>query len=76
MKLKTLKIIQNALWGLTFLCLFFTYILDNGIFAYISIAFVAVIVTVRIVFWKCPHCGKLLGRNTKYFCSYCGKKLP
>lgn len=27
-------------------------------------------------FWRCPHCGKSLGRLAKVnYCSYCGEEL-
>lgn len=27
------------------------------------------------VFWRCPDCGKHLGRATVEYCPYCGKSL-
>lgn len=26
-------------------------------------------------YYKCPHCGKTLGRENGNFCPYCGKSL-
>ncbi len=37
-------------------------------------ALVAVIL--RLVFWKCPHCGRYLGQNTWIkHCPHCGNAL-
>lgn len=27
------------------------------------------------IFWKCPHCGKYLGRSIGEYCPHCGEKL-
>lgn len=29
----------------------------------------------HFLFYKCPHCGKNLGRNEGDFCQYCGKGI-
>ena len=29
----------------------------------------------HFLFNRCPHCGKLLGRDVGDFCQHCGKKL-
>ena len=31
--------------------------------------------TPHFLFYKCPHCGKLLGRNEGAFCQHCGKRI-
>ncbi len=28
-----------------------------------------------VVFYRCPHCGKHLGRSGGKYCPYCGKEL-
>lgn len=33
----------------------------------------AIFVTVR--FWRCPHCGMVLGRGAPKFCPNCGHRL-
>jgi len=30
---------------------------------------------INIIFWRCPYCGKNLGRDTGKFCQHCGKEL-
>lgn len=32
-------------------------------------------IILRIIFYRCPYCGKFLDRSTGDFCPYCGKKL-
>lgn len=29
----------------------------------------------HVLFNKCPHCGKQLGRNEGMYCQFCGKRL-
>ena len=38
------------------------------------LAFVAVVL-VDFICKRCPHCGRLLGRDSGIFCPHCGKKL-
>ena len=33
------------------------------------------VVLVDLLFKRCPHCGKHLGRDTGIFCPHCKKKL-
>ncbi len=32
-------------------------------------------IAVQFLFYKCPHCGKQLGRNEGTFCQFCGKRI-
>lgn len=27
------------------------------------------------IWWRCPHCGKFLGRKHELHCRYCGKEV-
>lgn len=29
----------------------------------------------RVMFYRCPHCGKFLDRSTGEYCPYCGKRV-
>lgn len=29
----------------------------------------------RLIFYRCPHCGKFLDRSAGDFCPYCGKDV-
>jgi hypothetical protein len=29
----------------------------------------------HIIFYRCPHCGRYLDRNTGDYCPYCGKEV-
>ena len=30
---------------------------------------------IKILLYRCPHCGKYLDRSSGEFCPYCGKKV-
>ncbi len=34
------------------------------------------LVTVHLLYWRCPHCKQRLSRNLEHFCPHCGKNLP
>lgn len=40
----------------------------------VGILLVGVLV-LKLVFWRCPHCGARLGRDVKQYCTSCGKPL-
>ena len=75
MKISTAKIIQDILWFIVFISLIFAYIFDSNIFLIISISAMSLILIVRIKFWKCPYCGKYIGRDDKNYCGNCGEKI-
>lgn len=29
----------------------------------------------RLIFYRCPHCGYYLGRDTDEYCTHCGEKV-
>lgn len=29
----------------------------------------------RVIFYRCPHCGRYLDRSTGKYCPYCGKPV-
>ena len=41
----------------------------------LALVLCAVVVVINIVFWRCPYCGKGLGRDSGKFCQHCGKEL-
>lgn len=38
-------------------------------------ALIFAVVIFQIIFYRCPHCGKYLGRTTGRHCPYCGEKF-
>ena len=45
--------------------------------ALIAVGFVVVLSTlfVNLGYWRCPHCGRHLGRDIGRYCMHCGKEL-
>lgn len=46
---------------------------ERNAFCVIGLLIMFASVIYHIVFYRCPHCGRYLGRVTGDFCPYCGK---
>lgn len=75
MKLKTVKIVEILLIVLAFLFLAFGYSTDKLFFVVLAALCCAGFGFVNLIFWRCPKCGKWLGRDSKNFCTHCGAPL-
>ena len=47
----------------------------RAIFGYVGFAFAIIVVVLRLVFVRCPECGRPLGIAGGKYCPYCGKKI-
>ncbi len=58
---------------------FSVYLVPDAIkpfFMAVSIISVTIFMIVFFAMWRCPHCGRSLGRlDNATHCKYCGKKL-
>ena len=73
MKPKTAR--KLTLWlGVAGLIFVFCGYIHTGFLALACIALGAGFV-VSILFDKCPHCGKSLGRSSTDHCQHCGEKI-
>ena len=75
MNLRTAKTIQDILWGVEGISLLLGYVLNRDLFVAAGVIVLILIFAVRAKFWKCPYCGKYIGRDLGYFCKNCGKEL-
>lgn len=75
MKLKTVKILEIALIGLAFLCLALLYVKESALIGILGVLSCVGMIAVNLIFWRCPKCGKWLGRDSKHFCTHCGAPL-
>lgn len=41
----------------------------------IAVVFAAALVILSLKFWRCPSCGRWLGRDVPQYCPHCGKPL-
>jgi rubrerythrin len=49
---------------------------NNGIALLVGFGGIGAFVVIFLAFWRCPHCGKSLGRLAELeYCPYCGQKL-
>jgi hypothetical protein len=75
MELKTVKIIYLiiALLGLAVFAV--GLFADSTIISVIGVAVIISAVIFHVIFYRCPCCGRYLGKNIGGFCQYCGEKL-
>lgn len=48
------------------------YATEADFFFYLALAACAAVLVVDIIFHRCPHCGKHLGRGSVTYCPHCG----
>ncbi len=56
------------------------FLITLGAYIYEPLAICGVVVMCsclipHFLFYKCPHCGRLLGRNEGKYCQFCGNSL-
>lgn len=75
MKLRTVKIMECVLIGTAFLCLALLYVKESTLIGILGVLSAVGMLAVNLIFWRCPKCGKWLGRDSKHFCTHCGAPL-
>ncbi len=76
MKLKTVRLVSGILWVAAVLFTLMMASTENIVFLCIASAAVIAEVILRLRYWKCPHCGRYLGKAMwPQYCKYCGKKI-
>lgn len=75
MKIKTVKRIY--LFGILTLVLSFCFAasMQSTVFLAIDLFLIFALVVFFVIFFRCPRCGKFLGRIDGAYCPFCGKKL-
>lgn len=75
MKLKTVKVLEGVLIGFAVLCMALLYTFEKNLFGILCLLSLAGAVGVNVVFWRCPRCGRWLGRDGGEFCRHCAAEL-
>ena len=75
MKLKTVKILECVLIALAVLCLALLYVKESTVIGAVGGLCPLGALVVNVLFWRCPKCGRWLGRDSKHFCTHCGTPL-
>ena len=73
-----LKKVKYLIWALAIVCCVMIALLDvtkSMVFLWLALAFLVIGVAVNLALWRCPCCGRHLGRDVSQYCTYCGKKL-
>lgn len=73
-----LKKVKHLIWALAIACVVMIALLGitkSVVFLWLMLAFAVAGIAVSLVLWRCPYCGRHLGRDVSQYCTYCGKKL-
>lgn len=73
MKLKRIRWICYALFALALLFCGLMYL--HPAFLIGCLAALISLVSVNLFFYRCPHCGRHLGREVGDYCQHCGEEL-
>ena len=49
--------------------------LEYTVLVFVGMAIMCMAVVLRVIFYRCPHCGKYLDRSTGQYCPYCGRDI-
>ena len=75
MKLKQVKYLIYALMGGCILMAALFGITNSIVFLWPTLAFAVALIGVNLAWWRCPHCGRHLGRDDSKYCPGCGRRL-
>ncbi len=76
MKLKTVQKVIFALYGVMLVCWLLMAVTKSLLFAVPALAAVFIQPIFKLLYWKCPHCGKFLGKQLgPQHCRNCGEKV-
>ena len=75
MKLKTVKRLMTGLGIAAVAVVLLGNASESPPAVALGVALVIVEVVVSITLWRCPHCGRWLGRRRGRFCPHCGREL-
>lgn len=75
MHLKSVKILLFVLLSLTVACLLIGGGLSNPVYFLLAAAFAVGYAVAYAALWRCPFCGRHLGRSDGESCPHCGKAL-
>ena len=81
MTLRTVKRIMNTFVVISIICCLLIPVFESNVFAFAAIGVAVLDVIFAAIFWRCPSCGRHLGRlnleqNEARYCPFCGKKIP
>ena len=57
------------------ICMMLGMILNSVFFQMMTYLVILVWFVLTVLFFRCPHCGKFLGRALGEYCPHCGEKL-
>ena len=76
MKLSAVRTLSYTLYALAALLLIVDWYTDIFELTFVALSLCVLVFVINRLFWKCPHCGKNLGRLEKLaHCHNCGKEL-
>lgn len=74
-KLKTVRTVSVGSLILSFLTVGLAEVLDDMSLCIAAFVFLLAGTVFHLIFYRCPACGRHLGRNWGNYCSFCGEDL-
>lgn len=75
MKLQTVHRLMQILTGAAVTAAVFSWLGESIVFLIFMWILIIACVVLDWVFWRCPYCGRYLGRKNVRFCPHCGNEL-
>ena len=75
MKLKTVRRLMTGLSIAAVAVTLLGYVAGSPPAVALGVALVTGGATVSLALWRCPYCGRWLGRRRGRFCPHCGREL-
>ncbi len=75
MKLKTVITVSRISYVLVILLFLIALIWRARLFYWLALGLIVLLAVFSLIFWRCPECGRSLGRDRCEYCRHCGRKL-
>ena len=72
------RFVSNVLFGVGILVMLIGQGVENILVAVLGLLIIVAGAAVQLIFWRCPSCGRYLGRSTFgdiEYCPHCGAPL-
>ena len=75
LKPKNVNLVIGIILILGIMISFFGLLKENTSLIIVGMVIMCGAIIFRLIFYRCPHCGKYLDRSTGQYCPYCGEEV-